>query len=246
MSAPLLKVDGISKRFGGNQAVKETSFHVDSGEILGLIGPNGAGKTTAFNMIAGYLESDTGDIQLNEKSIKGKKPWDICKAGIARTFQLSKPFGDLSVLENIMVGGFVRSADRRIIETKAREVVVFLGMEAIINQDALNLTAFDRRKLELGRALATEPKLLLMDEVVAGATPNEASEMVELVKNIRDRGVSILIVEHVMHVIMNLSDRVIVLDSGNLIADGNPEEVVNDPEVMKAYFGEKYVQQQST
>ncbi|WP_170386330.1 ABC transporter ATP-binding protein [Ruegeria atlantica] len=243
MTQPLLKVDRISKRFGGNQAVKETSFHVNKGEILGLIGPNGAGKTTAFNMIAGYLESDTGDVVFEGVSIKGRKPWDICKAGIGRTFQLSKPFGDLSVRENIMVGGFARSADRKRIASRADEVVDFLDMKDVAEMDALDLTAFDRRKLELGRALATEPKLLLMDEVVAGATPSEATEMVELVKKIRDTGVSILIVEHVMHVIMNLSDRVIVLDFGNLIADGNPHEVVNDPDVMKAYFGEKYVQQ---
>lgn len=243
MSKPLLEVKSISKRFGGNQAVKEISFHVDHGEILGLIGPNGAGKTTAFNMIAGYHLSDTGDILLNGNSIKGLKPWDVCRAGIARTFQLSRPFGDLSVIENVMVGGFVRSADRGEIEEKARKIIDFLGMTRVAEQEAHDLTAFDRRKLELGRALATEPKLLLMDEVVAGATPSEAAEMVDLVKKVQATGVSILIVEHVMHVIMNLSHLVIVLDYGNLIASGDPHVVVNDPEVLKAYFGERYVQQ---
>jgi len=243
MTKPLLEVSGISKRFGGNQAVKDMSFNLERGEILGLIGPNGAGKTTAFNMIAGYHLTDTGDILLEGKSIRGMKPWNICRAGIARTFQLSKPFGDLTVLENIMVGSFVHSSDRRINSAKAYEIAEFLGMKDQVGQDAHDLTAFDRRKLELGRALATQPKLLMMDEVVAGATPNEATEMVDLVLKIRETGVSILIVEHVMHVIMNLSDRVLVLDYGQLIANGDPHEVVNKPEVLKAYFGEKYVQQ---
>lgn len=238
----LLEVKGISKRFGGLQAVSELSFDLKQGEILGLLGPNGAGKTTAFNMIAGALRTDTGDILFDGKSLVGKAPWDICRLGIGRTYQLSKPFGGLSVVENIMVGAFVRAPSESAARNEAEEIANFLGLAGKMNVDADDLTAVDRRKLELGRALATQPKLLLMDEVVAGATPQEASEMVELVKQVRDRGVTILIVEHVMKVIMGLSDRVIVLDYGKLIANGAPRDVVNQPEVMKAYFGERYVQ----
>ncbi len=238
----LLEVKGISKRFGGLQAVSELSFDLKQGEILGLLGPNGAGKTTAFNMIAGALRTDTGDILFDGKSLVGKAPWDICRLGIGRTYQLSKPFGGLSVVENIMVGAFVRAPSESAARDEAEEIASFLGLAGKMNVDADDLTAVDRRKLELGRALATQPKLLLMDEVVAGATPQEASEMVELVKQVRDRGVTILIVEHVMKVIMGLSDRVIVLDYGKLIANGAPRDVVNQPEVMKAYFGERYVQ----
>lgn len=238
----LLEVKGISKRFGGLQAVSELSFDLKQGEILGLLGPNGAGKTTAFNMISGALRTDTGDILFDGKSLVGKAPWDICRLGIGRTYQLSKPFGGLSVVENIMVGAFVRAPSESAARDEAEEIASFLGLAGKMNVDADDLTAVDRRKLELGRALATQPKLLLMDEVVAGATPQEASEMVELVKQVRDRGVTILIVEHVMKVIMGLSDRVIVLDYGKLIANGAPRDVVNQPEVMKAYFGERYVQ----
>lgn len=237
----LLDVKGISKRFGGVQAVKDLSFHLDEGEILGLLGPNGAGKTTAFNMVAGFFRPDDGSVLFEGREIIGKRPWDVCAAGIARTFQLSKPFGGLSALENIMVGGFARALDREAVRARAEELVAFLDLAAKRDVDAHDLTAFDRRKLELGRALATEPRLLLMDEVVAGATPNEAGEMVELVKKVRERGVTVLIVEHVMKVIMGLSDRVIVMENGALIADGKPQDVVNKPEVLKAYFGERYV-----
>lgn len=238
----ILEVRNISKRFGGLQAVSELSFDLMEGEILGLLGPNGAGKTTAFNMIAGALRSDTGDILLDGRSVLGRSPWDICRLGIGRTYQLSKPFGGLSVVENVMVGAFARTTVEAEARAEAGEIVDFLRLGDKAATDADDLTAFDRRKLELGRALATKPRLLLMDEVVAGATPQEASEMVELVKKVRDRGVTILIVEHVMKVIMGLSDRVIVLDYGKLIANGAPHDVVNQPEVMKAYFGERYVQ----
>lgn len=240
MNAPLLQVCGISKRFGGLQAVQDVSFDLHQGEILALLGPNGAGKTTAFNMIAGFLRTDTGEILFRGQNLVGKRPWDICKAGVARTFQLSKPFADLTVIENLMVGGFVRSANISEIRAKAAGIAEFLGMGRQGETEVQHLTAFDRRKLELGRALSTEPALLLMDEVVAGATPSEAQEMVELVRRIRDRGVTILIVEHVMKVIMALSERVIVMESGRLIANGVPQEVVKQPDVLKAYFGEGY------
>ncbi|MGO4328625.1 ABC transporter ATP-binding protein [Cupriavidus sp. 2TAF22] len=237
----LLEVKSISKRFGGLQAVNQLSFTVGSGEILGLLGPNGAGKTTAFNLIAGFIKADEGEILFGGKQIRGCEPYQICASGIARTFQLSKPFGGLSALENVMVGGFARGASRARVRDEAYACLEFLGLAQRADTDANDLTAFDKRKLELGRALATSPRLLLMDEVVAGATPNEAGEMVELVRKVRDRGITVLIVEHVMKVIMGLSDRVIVMEQGRLIADGVPAEVVKMPQVLKAYFGEGYV-----
>ena len=240
MSDEILQVNALSKWFGGLQAVKDVSFSLKRGELLGLIGPNGAGKTTAFNMIAGYLKPNSGSVNFAGRDMTGRKPWDICRAGVARTFQLSKPFGDMNVIENLMVGGFARHTDRSRNQAGAFEIAELLGLADRAGTEAQSLTAFDRRKLELGRALCTEPQLLLMDEVVAGATPSEAEEMVQLVMKVRDRGVSILIVEHVMKVIMSLSDRVIVFDHGELIADGKPADVVARPEVLKAYFRENY------
>lgn len=242
MTAPLLEVAGLSKNFGGLRAVSDVSFSLNEGEIVGLLGPIGAGKTTAFNMIAGYIRPSAGTVRLVGRDITGLKPWDICLAGVARTFQLSKTFGDLTLVENLMVGGFARHVDRHRNEDRAREICDFLGMTEKADAEAHHLTAFDRRKLELGRALCTEPRLLLMDEVVAGATPSEAAEMVQLVLKVRERGVTILIVEHVMKVIMSLSDRVIVLDHGEMIAAGLPRDVVREPRVLKAYFGERYVE----
>ncbi|MDB5848740.1 MAG: transporter related [Rhodoferax sp.] len=241
MSETLLRVDQVGKRFGGVHAVKGLSFDLKRGEILGLLGPNGAGKTTAFNMIAGFIEPDAGHITLNGRDITGKRPWDVCQAGLARTFQLSKPFGGMSTRENLVVGSLVKANDRKRAREKADALLDFLGMSALADVDADNLTAFERRKVELGRALSTEPSLLLMDEVVAGATPQEAMAMVGLIKRVRDRGVTVLIIEHVMKVIMGLSDRVIVMHLGELIANGLPAEVVSQPNVLKAYFGDDYV-----
>jgi branched-chain amino acid transport system ATP-binding protein len=236
----ILEVKSISKRFGGLQAVNQLSFAVGRGEILGLLGPNGAGKTTAFNLIAGFIQADEGSISFEGEEIRGRRPNEICTAGIARTFQLSKPFGGLTALENVMVGGFSRGRSRAAVRDEAYGWLEFLGLAQRADNDANDLTAFDKRKLELGRALATRPRLLLMDEVVAGATPSEAGEMVALVRKVRDKGITVLIVEHVMKVIMGLSDRVIVMEQGRLIADGVPAEVVRMPEVLRAYFGEGY------
>ncbi|MFC7518048.1 ABC transporter ATP-binding protein [Herbaspirillum sp. GCM10030257] len=241
MSRNILEVRSLSKRFGGLQAVSNLSFDIAPGEILGLLGPNGAGKTTAFNLIAGFHRLDQGEIRFEGKDIAGMVPHQICQTGIARTFQLSKPFGGLTAIENIMVGAFARASNRTMARHSASELLQFLGLAAKADVDANDLTAFDKRKLELGRALATQPRLLLMDEVVAGATPSEAGEMVELVRRVRDRGITVLIVEHVMKVIMGLSDRVIVMEQGKLIANGIPSEVVRMPEVLKAYFGDGYV-----
>lgn len=237
----LLQVQGLSKRFGGLKAVNDVSFDLQQGEILGLLGPNGAGKTTAFNLIAGFHRADQGRILFEGRDVLGMAPSDICRAGIARTFQLSRPFGGLSAVENLMVGAFARLESTTKARDLAMELLNFLNLGDRCTADANDLTAFDKRKIELGRALATQPRLLLMDEVVAGATPSEAAEMVTLVRKVRDRGITVLIVEHVMKVIMGLSDRVIVMDQGCLIANGEPQKVVKDPRVLTAYFGEGYV-----
>jgi branched-chain amino acid transport system ATP-binding protein len=236
-----LQVKKINKRFGGLQAVIDLEFEMERGQILGLIGPNGAGKTTAFNMIAGFFPPDDGKVMFKGEDITGLKPWQVNRKGIARTFQLSKPFDDLSVLENTMVGAFARDKNRKAVRRKSEEILELVGMADQKEVVAQNLTATDRKKLELARALATDPELLLMDEVVAGATPKEASEMMDLILLIRDKGVSILIVEHVMKVIMGLSDRVVVLNYGKKLTDCAPQEAVCNLEVLKAYLGEKYV-----
>jgi branched-chain amino acid transport system ATP-binding protein len=238
---PLLRVEQLCKSFGGLKAVDGVTFELNRGEILGLLGPNGAGKTTAFNLIAGFHRADEGRVILDGREVNGLAPSEICRAGIARTFQLSRPFGGLSALENVMVGAFARQTSTNQARRVAQEMLDFLGLSDRAHMDAADLTAFDKRKVELGRALATKPQLLLMDEVVAGATPSEAQEMVTLVRKVRDRGVTVLIVEHVMKVIMGLSDRVIVMDQGRLIANDSPQAVVKDPRVLTAYFGEGYV-----
>ena len=237
----LLEVKGLCKDFGGVRAVNNLNFSLEKGEILGLIGPNGAGKTTAFNMIAGYFPPDQGEIYFQGTPITGLRPWDVCRLGIARTFQLSKPFGELSLIENVMVGGFAETSDRRLARQRAEEVLEFLAMSEQMDIEAHNLTVFDRKKLELGRALATSPELLLLDEVVAGATPNEAGDMMELIRRIRASGVTVLIVEHVMKVIMGLSDRVVVLNYGEKLADCSPEDAACNPDILKAYLGDRYV-----
>lgn len=237
---PFLEVAGVSKSFGGNQAVRSLSFTLEAGEILGLIGPNGAGKTTAFNMIAGYFPPDSGEIRLKGESLAGLRAWDISHRKVARTFQLSKPFGDLTVLENVMVGGFHHQGSRAAARRKAEDVLAFVGMSPLAGIEAHNLTAVDRKRLELARCLATDPELLLLDEVVAGATPSEAVAMMEVIRQIRDRGVTIIMVEHVMRVVMGLSDRVLVLHHGETIAVGDPRTVSRDPIVLKAYLGAHY------
>ena len=237
---PLLEVKDISKTFGGLQAVKQLSFTVEAGEILGIIGPNGAGKTTAFNMIAGYFPPDAGEVRFKGENIAGLAPWDISHRKIACTFQLSKPFGDLTVLENAMVGGFHHQGSRLAARQKAEEVLAFVGMAGQAATEANNLTATDRKRLELARCLATDPELLLLDEVVAGATPAEAGAMMQIIRKIRDMGVTIIMVEHVMRVVMGLSHRVLVLHHGETIAIGEPQSVSKDPAVLKAYLGERY------
>jgi branched-chain amino acid transport system ATP-binding protein len=237
----LLEATDITKRFGGLSAVSAVDFRVESGEIVGLIGPNGAGKTTFFNLISGFLRPDEGDVRFDGRSILGRKPSDICKTGMTRTFQIVKPFPEMTVTDNVLVGAFNHHRDASEARAKAREVISLVGLEPQADKLGGELTVAGRKRVELAKALATEPKLILLDEVMAGLTPSEVSSMIDLLRRVRDAGVTMIIVEHVMQVIMNLSDRIYVLHHGEAIAEGTPEQIVADPRVTKAYLGESFV-----
>jgi len=236
-SNSFLQVINISKSFRGLDAVSNVSLKLNSGDILGLIGPNGAGKTTLFNLITGFLRSDSGTIEFLGRNLVGFEPHQICKVGITRTFQIVKPFSHLSTLENIAVGCYNRTNDVREVEEKAWEILRFVGLDKKALDPASSLTTPDRKRLELARALGTAPKLLLLDEVMAGLNPTEESQIIDLVHKIRESGIAIFIIEHHMRVIMGLSDRIIVLHHGVCIADGEPRTVCEDRNVIEAYLG---------
>jgi branched-chain amino acid transport system ATP-binding protein len=236
----ILELTKVRKSFGGIKAVQEFSLSVEEGEILGLIGPNGAGKSTLFNCIAGVFPPTAGEIVFRAEKINNQRPWDLCRKGLARTFQIVKPFASRTVLYNVMVGAFATTDKRAEAERRALEVLCHLHMDDRKDIRAGNLTIADRKRLEIARALATRPKLLLLDEVMAGLRPTEVDEMVAIIKRLREGGMTIFVIEHIMRAIMALSDRIAVLHYGTKIAEGPPHEVAHDERVVKAYLGEEY------
>ena len=237
----LLEVSGISKRFGGVQAVRDLSFDMGRGEVLGLIGPNGAGKTTAFNLLSGFLIPDAGEIHFDGRPIVGVKPHAICRFGLARTFQIVRPFPHLSVLENVRIGALARHPRMADARGKARAVIDQVGLGPRADHAAAGLTLAERKRLELARALATEPTLLLLDEVMAGLNPTEIEVLIVLIRGLNATGISILLIEHNMRAMITLSHRIVVLNFGEKIVEGEPAAVANHPRVVEAYLGEEYV-----
>jgi branched-chain amino acid transport system ATP-binding protein len=235
--ADALVVNGLSKRFGGLRAVQDVSFTIRENETVALIGPNGAGKTTSFHLITGFHRPDQGSVMAYGREITGLKPHDICAHGVARTFQVAKPFGAMTVLANVMTGAFLRDRSTVAARDKAREVIEFVGLGAKEHTAAKDLTTIDQRRLEMARALATQPRLLLLDEVMAGLNPAEIDQAVGLIGKLSQRGLTIVIVEHVMRAIMAVARRIVVLDHGQKIAEGTPKEIVENPEVVRAYLG---------
>ena len=236
----ILEGYGVSKYFGGLAAISNVDFHVEQGEIVGLIGPNGAGKTTLFNLISAALTLDSGEIRFKEKRISGLKAYQICRTGIARTFQSVKVFGSVPVLGNVLLGSFfgtstgMSSADAT---REAMESLEFVGLSAMRGTPAKDLTLANQKRLEVARALATRPELLLLDELVAGLNATETAQAMELVTKIRNRGITILMIEHVMKAIMSVCDRIMVLHHGEKIAEGTPEEITNNQTVIEVYLG---------
>jgi branched-chain amino acid transport system ATP-binding protein len=235
--ADALVIRGLSKRFGGLRAVQDVSFTVKENETVALIGPNGAGKTTSFHLITGFHRPDSGSVSAFGREITGLKPHDICAYGLARTFQVAKPFGAMTVLDNVMTGAFLRDRHVAVAREKAREAIEFVGLAAREQTAARDLTTIDQRRLEMARALATQPRILLLDEVMAGLNPSEIDAAVGLIGKLSSRGLTIVIVEHVMRAIMAVARHIVVLDHGQKIAEGTPKEIVENPEVVRAYLG---------
>jgi branched-chain amino acid transport system ATP-binding protein len=236
----LLEIVGISKSFGGVAANVAISFDVQEGEIVGLIGPNGAGKTSLFNVISGQVTPDDGEIRLAGERISGLSPEQCALRGIARTFQVVRSFDSMTVLENVMVGAYARAFRTRAAMALALETLAFTGLAARADTPAHALTPAEKRRLEVARALATQPRLLLLDEMLTGLTPVEAQSGVQLIRDVRARGITVMMVEHVMEVVLPLVDRAVVLDLGRVLTMGVPRDVVRHPDVIRAYLGDRY------
>ena len=240
MTDILMQLRGVTKSFGGVAANVDISFDVMRGEILGLIGPNGAGKTSLFNSISGEVTPDRGEITLDGKRISGLGPVACARLGIARTFQVVRSFESMTVLENVMIGAYARAGRTRAAMAAAAEVIAFAGLAARADSPAHALTPPEKRRLEVARALATNPRVLLLDEMLTGLTPAEAQSGVQLIRDVRGRGVTVIMVEHVMEVLLPLIDRAVVLNLGRVLTSGTPQAVVKDPDVIRAYLGDRY------
>lgn len=240
----ILNVSEITKTFGGLVALDEATFSIERGKTVGLIGPNGAGKTTLFNVMTGFLEPDSGVVELNGSNVTNLPPHEHTKQGMARTFQEVKPFGNMSVLDNIIVGAFINTNSTDEAREIALDVLETVELADLAEESADELTLEERKRMELGRALATKPELLLLDEIMAGLAEDEMNDLMRLIEEISDQGTTVLVIEHVMDAVMALSDHIVVLDDGSVIAEGTPEEISNNERVIRAYLGERWEEQQ--
>jgi branched-chain amino acid transport system ATP-binding protein len=236
----MLQLNNVTKRFGGLTAVDRFSCTVEKGEIVGLIGPNGAGKTTLFNVITGSLPADEGEVTFEAEPITQLRPDQVCRRGLCRSFQIVKPFANITVLDNVLIGALVAEESVAKARERAMAMLRLVGLDGRRHTLARGLTIGNRKRLEVGRALATDPSLLLLDEPVGGLNPTEVNQLMDLVRDIVDRGVTVLMIEHCMQAIMSVSDRILVMHHGRKIAEGKPSEVAVDPQVVKAYLGEEY------
>ena len=238
---PLLALEGVTKRFGGLTAVSDVSFTVLAGDLLGIIGPNGAGKTTLFNVISGYYRADGGRVVFAGQNVVGQAPHVICLLGLTRTFQLVKPFGNLSVVDNVMIGALTRLPTLRAARVEAERVIETCGLGSHARAHARTLPIGLRKRLEVARALATRPRLLLLDEVMAGLNPTELAAMIELIQRLHVDGLTVIVIEHIMAAMMRLARRIVVLHHGERIAEGSPAAITQDRRVVDAYLGEEFV-----